>query len=121
MLPVKVHEPHLVVADLPSGETRLNREDRPWIELLGPMLQTGENKNALFTGRRLQAWLDEVADRSQNRLLPWPKREAAAVAAGRVLAELTLSLAEENRVGARAAQDKLRELLPAETYRLLFP
>ena len=111
----------LVVADLPSGETRLNREDRPWIELLGSMLQTGENKNALFTGRRLQAWLDEVADRSQNRLLPWPKREAAAVAAGRVLAELTLSLAEENRVGARAAQDKLRELLPAETYRLLFP
>jgi hypothetical protein len=41
--------------------------------------------------------------------------------AGSVLEELTLCLAEENRAGALTAQGRLRQMLPAETFRLLFP
>ncbi len=110
----------LTTADVPPGETRLNREDRPWIELLGPMLHTEGNDQSLFTGRRLQAWLDQVTQRSQNQLAPLPERELTAVKAGRVLGEMTLCLSENNRAGAIAARRQLREMLPAETIRLLF-
>src|SRR5690606_2338398 len=47
-------------SDLPASDDRLNREDLPWIELLGPMLHAGGNKEKLFTGRKLQVWLEEV-------------------------------------------------------------
>ncbi len=107
-------------SDLPTSDLRLNTEDRPWVELLGPMLHAGGNQEALFTGRRLQAWLDQVRLRSQNKFA-LPAREAAAVAAGSVLAELTLCLAEDNQAGVRAAQNRLRQILPAETYQNLFP
>jgi len=110
----------LRLADLPATELRLNREDRPWVELLGPMLHTGESAEKLFTGRRLQAWLDQVAQRSRNRLPPLPATESAAVDAGRALAEMTLCMAENDRAGAQAAQEKMKQNLPAETFRLLF-
>ncbi len=106
--------------DLPPDETRLNREDRPWVELLGPMLHSGGSGDNLFTGRRLQLWLDRVAERSRNRAAPLPEREANAVAAGRVLAEMTLCLSAGDRAGALAARERLRQMLPAETFRLLF-
>ena len=53
--------------DLPESDLRVNREDRPWIELLGPMLHAGGNKDKLFIGRRLQPWLDQVRIRSVER------------------------------------------------------
>ena len=108
------------MADLSANETRLNTEDRPWIELLGPMLHSGGSQETLFTGRRLQIWLEQVRQRSQERLaLPAP--EATAVAAGSVLAEMTLDLSEENQAGARAARERLRQMLPASAYQSLFP
>ncbi len=110
----------LEVSDLPATETRLNREDRPWVELLGPLLHAGGSEVTLFTGRRLQVWLNQVALRSQTRLPPLPEREAIAVEAGRVLAEMTLCLSENDRTGASAAQQRLRQMLPPETFRLLF-
>ena len=111
----------LEASDLPASETRLNREDRPWIELLGPMLHAGGNQETLFTGRRLQVWLDDVMLRSRDRAGPLPERESSAVTAGSVLAEMTLCLAEGNGTGARAAQEHLRQMLPDEAFRLLFP
>ena len=107
--------------DLPAEDLRLNTEDRPWIELLGPMLHAGGSQQTLFTGRRLQAWLEEVRLRSPDRLGPLPAREANAVAAGSVLTELTLCLAEQNNFGARAAQEKLKQILPPAAYQSLFP
>jgi spermidine synthase len=110
----------LEIANLPSDETRLNSEDRPWIELLGPMLHTGGSETSLFTGRRLQVWLDRVADRSQRSLALLPERESTAVKAGRVLAEMTLCISEDDRPGTMAAQKHLQQMLPAETFRELF-
>ncbi|HEY4245639.1 MAG TPA: hypothetical protein VGM64_02220 [Lacunisphaera sp.] len=110
----------LETADVPAGETRLNREDRPWIELLGPMLHTEGNDRSLFTGRQLQAWLDQVTQRSQSQLAQLPARELSAVKAGRVLGEMTMCLSENNRAGAIAAKGQLQQMLSAETFRLLF-
>jgi hypothetical protein len=110
----------LEAADLPTNDMRLNQEDRPWIELLGPMLHAGGSQEALFTGRRLQTWLDRVRLRSQNKFA-LPEQESAAVAAGSVLAELTLCLAEENQAGARAAQERLKQMLPPAAYQSMFP
>ncbi len=111
----------LEIADLPSRETRLNHEDRPWIELLGPMLHAGGSQATLFTGRRLQAWLEQVRLRSRGRLAQIPEQEKNAMAAGSVLAEITLYLAEENQAGANAAQERLRQMLPTDVYQSLFP
>ena len=110
----------LEAGDLPAGETRLNTEDRPWIELLGPLRPAG-GRETFFTGRKLQRWLDQVRLRSRARLGGLPAGETNAVAAGGVLAEFTLCLAEDNRAGADAAQRRLREMLPADAYRSLFP
>ena len=107
----------LEAADLPPGDSRLNREDRPWIELLGPMLHAGGNKDKLFTGRRLQAWLNQLRSRSRERLGPLPAREETGVSAGEILAEMVLCVAEDNHAGADAAQERLRQTLPEASYR----
>jgi spermidine synthase len=111
----------LEASDLPAGEIRINREDRPWVELLGPMLHAGGSQEALFTGRRLQAWLDAIRLRSLARLGPLPEQEASDVAAGSMLAEMTLCLSEDNEMGARAAQNHLKLTLPAAAFQSLFP
>ena len=110
----------LTLTDLPASEVRLNREDQPWIELLGPMLHTGGSESTLFTGRRLQAWLDQVTQRSRPRMTPLPERESTAADAGRVLGEMTLCVSEGNRTGASNAQRQLQQMLPPETITLLF-
>ena len=110
----------LEAADLPANELRLNQENRPWIELLGPMLHAGGSQDALFTGRRLQAWLDQVRLHWREKQA-LPARETAATDAGSVLAAMTLCLAEGNRAGALAAQERLRQTLPADAFKILFP
>lgn len=108
------------VADLATEDTRLNREDQPWVELLGSALHTRGDQNSLLTGRRLQEWLDRINSRSRNKIPNLEERDRTAVEAGRVLAEMTLCVAENNRAGELAAQHKLRQMLPPETFRLLF-
>jgi spermidine synthase len=105
--------------DLPTSETRLNQENRPWIELLGPLLHAGGNKDQLFTGRRLQAWLDEVRRHSNERSTGLPERVTVGAAAGAVFAEFVLCLSEGNRAGAESAQEKLKQILPEASYRQL--
>ncbi len=46
--------------------------------------------------------------------------EINAIAAGGALAEMTLCLEEDKRAGVNAARQKMRELLPADAFRLLF-
>ena len=108
----------LETADLPAGETRLNREDRPWVELLASR-ESGTDD--YFTGRRSQAWLEQIRLHPARRGAPLPTAQSAAVAAGAELAELTLCLQEGNQAGAHAAQTRLEKLLPAAVYRSLFP
>jgi spermidine synthase len=103
--------------DLPAEETRLNTEDRPWIELLGPMLHAGGNRDTLFVGRRLQAWIAQVSRTTQERSAPLSQEAARGVIAGALFADLILCVDEENGRGAHAAQEKLKQTLPADSYR----
>lgn len=101
-------------ADLPAGETRVHRDDRPWLELLGPL------RSAALAGRREQEWLAELGRRSSGRLAGLGERERRGMAAGATLFEFTLSLRERDEAGAREARSRLRELLPEATFRAIF-
>ncbi len=105
---------------LSDSEHRLNVDDRPWVEILGPLLHTGGEEGNIFTGRALHQWERSITQRSQVQLAALPHAEAAAVRAGDTLAEMTLCIYEQNTAGAQAAQAKLRELLPENAFRQLF-
>jgi spermidine synthase len=104
--------------DLPAGDDRLNREDRPWLELLGPW--TGGRDRGV-TGRRLQAWLGDLRARDPGRWAALGPAERGAMEAGDWLFELSLALSEKSEERAEAAQARLRQLLPPRTYVALFP
>jgi spermidine synthase len=110
----------LDASQISAAETRLNVDDQPWVEILGPLLHTGGNLGNLFVGRGLQRWERMLTQRSQRKVGALPPADQSAVEAGDALAEMTLCLSEENPTGAKAAQAKLRELLPAEAFQELF-
>jgi hypothetical protein len=109
----------LEAADLGPDDGRINRDDRPWLELLGPW--NGRGAQARLTGRRLQAWLADVRRRSAPRITALGPAEHRAMDAGEWLFELSLALAERNDAAAQAAQERVRALLPEATFRALFP
>ncbi len=112
----------VVAGDLTGTDQRINSEDRPWVELLGPKLHGGGSDAAeLFVGRRLQGWLDEVRAKASGRVTDLSEPERTTAAAGRVLAELILRMAERDQVGVETAQERLRRELPEGAYRALFP
>jgi spermidine synthase len=105
---------------LDGNELRLNLDDQPWVEILGPLRHTGASDGKVFTGRALQKWERALTQSSQAQLNTLPPTQAAAVRAGDTLAEMTLCLYEQNTAGAKAAQSKLREELPEPAFRRLF-
>jgi spermidine synthase len=105
-------------ADLGTDDARINRDDRPWLELRRP---GGGTEEPRCTGRRLQAWLAELRRRSEPRLDALGPSEQRAMEAGDWLFELSLALAERNDTAAQAAQERVRTLLPEATFRALFP
>jgi len=105
-------------ADLSAHETRLNLEDRPWVELLGP---GAARRNDWFTGRPFQDWLDALRVRSLARPGLLTEAERAGVAAGGELGQMTVAMQENDEAGIAAAQERLRALLPPSTFRGLFP
>lgn len=107
--------------DLPASETRVNSENRPWIEFLGPRERGRGGHGRFFTGRPLQQWMENVSRRSAERLGPGAERIAKSMTAGGALAEMTLCLQEGDRRGMAAAQARLKTMLPEATYRSLFP
>jgi hypothetical protein len=105
--------------DLPSDDLRLNREDRPWIELLGPLEHGGGNQEKLFTGRRLQKWLNQIRDRTRTRSPELPKELQDGLAAGAVFEEMMLCVSEDNKPGIEAAQQQLSRLLSEPAFQKL--
>jgi len=108
----------LEATDLLPSETRLNAEDRPWVELLGPH---SRGPDSWFTGRALQDWLQALRQRSLDREGAWSEAERRAILAGGALGDMTVAMQEGNQAGVATAQEKMRRLLSPETYRGLFP
>jgi spermidine synthase len=106
-------------ADLGTGDARVNRDDRPWLELLGPWNEGAAP--ARCTGRRLQAWLADLRRRSEHRIDALGPGERRAVEAGDWLFQLSLALSEHDAAAAQSAQGRVRALLPEATFRALFP
>lgn len=104
--------------DLPANETRIHHEDRPWIELIGPLRRGGAPP---VTGRLLQAWLSQVRRRSAERLGALGMMELAGMEAGELLHEFALSLWEGDESAARSARLRLQGLLPEVTFKTIFP
>jgi len=111
----------LELPDLPADENRINRENHPWLELMGPLQHAGQRADTLCTGRRLQAWLNQVKQRSAGRVASLGALESAGSRAGDLLLEFSLSISERNETGARAAQNQLRSLLPERAFKAIFP
>jgi spermidine synthase len=106
-------------ADLGTDDTRVNRDDRPWLELRGS--GNGSAREPRCTGRRLQAWLADLRRRSEHRIDALGARERRAMEAGDWLFQLSLALSEHDDAAAQSAQDRVRALLPEATFRALFP
>jgi spermidine synthase len=97
---------------------RINSEDRPWVELLGPLSHTGEN--SAFTGRKFQNWCRELNAASMTRYHA-DELDAAAMQAGDLLFDFTISASEQNQPAAARAQSELKQLLPPALYAIIFP
>ncbi len=102
----------------PAGP--LNTDNRPVVELLGP-LRRGREENKLLTGRRLQAVLKKVLNDGPPRQWQLPVEETVGVEAGARFQEMMLLLAEANAPGARDVRSQLKSTLPVEAFQLLFP
>jgi hypothetical protein len=99
--------------DVSGDDPRLSTDDRPWLELIGA---GGEH----VVGRRLQSWLADLRGRSAGRQ-PLTPAQVRAMDAGDALFAFSLALADGDEAATSAAQQRVRALLPAETYRALFP
>jgi len=104
--------------DLPRGDARVNSENRPWVELLGPRLHGGRN-DAVFVGYELEAWLQTLRAKTLARESALREEQRRAMEAGAALAEMILKMRDGDRNGAGDANGRLRGLLPADTYRAL--
>ncbi len=101
-------------------DVALNTDDRPVIELLGP-LRRGEHQERALIGRRLQRFMEAMLPDSDPGPLNLTANEQAGVRAGKLFEELLLLIAEGNATRAREVQSQLRAVLPDEQFKLLFP
>ncbi len=104
--------------DVAASDQRVNTENQPWVELLGPRLHGGRN-DAVFVGRELEAWLQTLRTRTLTRQTALEAEQRRAMEAGAALAEMILKMREGDRTGAAEANERVRGLLPVETYRAL--
>lgn len=106
---------------LDEQDHRLNSENRPWVQLLGPLRHAGGRDGNLFVGRALEAWLDGVREDAQRETPALSLEQQRGLAAGAQLGDLLLCFQERDSVGAAAARDRLAQSLPAEVLRVLLP
>ncbi len=105
---------------LPEQERRINREDHPWIELIGPRIHAGQDPSRLLIGRALQAWQERVP-RQPAGTSALSESAAKAAAAGRLLAEFALLTSEGKPREAAARREEIRAQIEERLYRILFP
>lgn len=104
-------------ADARFSLARRNRDDEPWLEVLGPLNHTGSMRGdpTLFVGRRLQEFLDQVRARSTGpalaRLTPDSLRWREA---GARLGAASVLTAEGNPTRAAALLNEAVAALPPE-------
>jgi len=104
-----------------GGATRINSEDHPWLELIGPRQHAGGWQAPIMAGRRLLEWLGEVRRLSAGRLTRLGPREVAGMDAGLLLQDYSLAVSQGDEEAARAAQIRLGGLLPRATLEAIFP
>jgi spermidine synthase len=100
-----------------TNETRVNREDRPWLELLAPLHRRDDE---FITGRKLIDWqlnFSKQAERLTHELSP---EAASGYQAGQLMAEFTLAVFQDNRQRAAEMQARIRELVGERTFGILF-
>jgi spermidine synthase len=100
---------------------RINSEDRPWLELIGPRQHAGASRGPIVAGQRLQDWLGEVRRLSAGRLSGLGASEAAGIEAGILLHDYSLALSLGDEEAARSAQVRLGGLLPSRAFEAIFP
>jgi hypothetical protein len=91
-------------------ETRINSENRPWIELLAP-----RQKSSRFIGRSLLTWQAHIGKRASVT----GDAERGRLA-GELMMEFTLAVSERQEREAREVRGKLRGVLDEEAFRLVF-
>jgi spermidine synthase len=96
-----------ILNDEDIAEPRINSEDRPWIELFAPRQEN------FLTGRRLQLWQSAMGGHLEGDA-------EVGRAAGHMMLEFTVATSESNRQRAQQIQGRLREMLGAETFQLVF-
>lgn len=102
------------------GAGPLNTDNRPVIELLGP-LQGRDPGSRLMTGKRLQSFLKTLMESDQPMIAPSNPDQITGHKAGIAFEEMMLQIAAGNVPAARDSQAKIRTALSAENYKLLFP
>ena len=93
---------------------RRNSVNAPWLEILGPLAHAGLNRSQLFVGRRLEAYLQQVRQRSvlgtsleELSAEAWPWREAGAR-----IAEGSLLMNEGKTAEGEAILEQVLKVLP---------
>lgn len=94
--------------------TRRNRENHPWLEILSPLARASDSggSRAIFVGRPLESFLDQVRARPLDAALPLSCLQWRD--AGRRIAEASLLFAERNNVAGERLMQQAAQGLPAE-------
>ena len=106
------------------AQARRNRENEPWLEILGPLTHAGSprGKTQLFVGRRLESFLIGLRARpiAGTPLALLDAQHVQWRNAGAGLCEASLLLAEGKKDAANAMMQKAEAQLPAEIRGALF-
>ncbi|HKS38597.1 MAG TPA: fused MFS/spermidine synthase [Verrucomicrobiae bacterium] len=110
--------------DARFAQAQRNREDEPWLEILGPLAHAGSprGKTPSFVGRRLHAFLNELRGRplAGTPLARLDAQHRQWRDAGAGLSEASLLLAEGKGDAANAMMQKTAAQVPAGIHNALF-
>ena len=98
-------------------ETRINSEDRPWLELLAPL---GEGTRRRFVGIELAQWEASLSAQAERRLAQFSHKAASGYRGGRLMVEWTQAISDGKQQRAGEIREQIRMTLGEETDRLIF-